>query len=104
MLFLDPFPPRPAKTGPFIILLCLTPDDFTHQRRASGWERVKLCLPQLQHSSKFYMGLVLLLTAIFFIQFLLQKISKHVHWNCIFPCKYQIKIPLPPQQSVLVYI
>ena len=33
-------PPRPAKTGPFIILLCLTPDDFTCQGRASGWERV----------------------------------------------------------------
>ena len=28
-------------TVPFVILLCLTPDDFTHQWRASGWERVK---------------------------------------------------------------
>ena len=33
--------PRPAKTVPFVTLLCLTPDDFTHQWRASGWERVK---------------------------------------------------------------
>ena len=33
--------PRPAKTVPFVILLCLTPDDFTRQGRASGWERVK---------------------------------------------------------------
>ena len=31
---------RPAKTVPFVILLCLTPDNFTHQWRASGWERV----------------------------------------------------------------
>ena len=35
------FPPRPAETAPFVILLCLTPNDFTHQGRASGWERVK---------------------------------------------------------------
>ena len=33
-------PPRPAKTGPFIILLCLTQDDFTCQGRASVSERV----------------------------------------------------------------
>ena len=39
-LFLNPFSPRPAKTVPFVILLCLTPDDFTRQGRASGWERV----------------------------------------------------------------
>ena len=39
-LFLNPFPLRPAKTVPFVILLCLTPDDFTYQGRASGWERV----------------------------------------------------------------
>ena len=32
--------PRLAKTIPFVILLCLTPDDFTRQWRASGWERV----------------------------------------------------------------
>ena len=40
MLF-NPFPPRAAKSGHFVILLCLTPDDFTRQRRAPGWERVK---------------------------------------------------------------
>ena len=40
-LFLNPFPPRPAKTVPFVMLLCLMPDNFTRQRRASGWERVK---------------------------------------------------------------
>ena len=33
LFLLNPFPPKPAKTGPFIILLCLTPDDFTHQGR-----------------------------------------------------------------------
>ena len=34
--FLD----RP-KTSPFVILLCLTPDDFTHQGRAStGWKEL----------------------------------------------------------------
>ena len=32
--------PRPAKTVPFVILLCLMPDDFTDQWRASRWERV----------------------------------------------------------------
>ena len=36
--------PRSAKTGPFVILLCLTPDDFTCQWRVSGWERVKFSL------------------------------------------------------------
>ena len=30
------------KADTFVILLCLTPDNFTCQRRASGWERVKL--------------------------------------------------------------
>ena len=35
-LFLNPFPPRAAKSGHFVILLCLTPDDFTRQRRAPG--------------------------------------------------------------------
>ena len=33
-------PHRSAKTIPFVILLCLwTPDKFTRQGRASGWER-----------------------------------------------------------------
>ena len=41
-LFLKHSSPRLAKTVPFVILLCLTPDDFTHQWRASGWERVKM--------------------------------------------------------------
>ena len=36
----NPFPPGLAKTKPFIILLCLMPNNFTHQWRASGWERV----------------------------------------------------------------
>ena len=31
---------RPGQTVPFVILLCLMPDDFTCQWRASGWERV----------------------------------------------------------------
>ena len=38
---INPFDPRAAKSGHFVILLCLTPDDFTCQRRAPGWERVK---------------------------------------------------------------
>ena len=37
---INPFPPRAAKSGHFVILLSLTPDDFTCQRRACGWERV----------------------------------------------------------------
>ena len=28
----NPFLPRAAKSGHFVILLCLMPDDFTHQR------------------------------------------------------------------------
>ena len=36
-LFFNSFSPRPAKTIPFVILLCLTPYDST-----SGWERVNL--------------------------------------------------------------
>ena len=27
--------------GAFVILLCLTPDDFTRERRAPGWEMLK---------------------------------------------------------------
>ena len=30
----NPLPPRPAKLGSFVILLCLTPNDFTRQGRA----------------------------------------------------------------------
>ena len=41
ILLVLPFPPRVAKTSSFVILLCLMSDDFTHQGRASGWERVK---------------------------------------------------------------
>ena len=28
------------KLAPLLILLCLTPDNFTRQRRGSGWKRV----------------------------------------------------------------
>ena len=35
------FPPRQAKSTFFVILLCLTPDDFTHWRRATELERIK---------------------------------------------------------------
>ena len=38
-----------AQTIPFVTLLCLTPDDFTRQWRASGWERVKKLLFLTQH-------------------------------------------------------
>ena len=41
--YCNPFPPAlqtVAKTAPFVILPYLMPDDFTRQRRASGWERV----------------------------------------------------------------
>ena len=34
---INPFSPRPAKTGHFVILLCLTPYDFTCQGKASWW-------------------------------------------------------------------
>ena len=37
----NPFPPRAAKNGHFVILLCLTPDDCIPQRRAPVWLRVK---------------------------------------------------------------
>ena len=37
---INPFSPRPAKTGHFVILLCRTPYNFTRQGRASRWERV----------------------------------------------------------------
>ena len=33
-MLMNPFPPRQAKTGSFVILLCLTSDDFTRQGRA----------------------------------------------------------------------
>ena len=33
--------PRPAKTVPFAILLCLIPDDFTRQWRASGSSAIR---------------------------------------------------------------
>ena len=38
----NPFPHRATKSEHFAILLCLTPDDFTRQRRASGWGRVNI--------------------------------------------------------------
>ena len=38
-VLINPFPPRAAKSRHFIILLCLMPDNFTCQRRASGWEK-----------------------------------------------------------------
>ena len=31
----NPFPPRPAKTSPFVILLCLTQGNFTREGKAS---------------------------------------------------------------------
>ena len=49
-ILINLFPPRPAKTGPFVILLCLMPDDFTHQERA-GWERVNVMPPPLVTST-----------------------------------------------------
>ena len=33
---INPLLPRPAKTGHFVILLCLMLDDFTRQGRAFG--------------------------------------------------------------------
>ena len=32
----------PQRMEPFNLLLCLTPDDFTHQRAKSRWESVKV--------------------------------------------------------------
>ena len=37
---INPFPPRPAQTAPFVIFLCLMPDNFPHQGRASKREMV----------------------------------------------------------------
>ena len=37
---INPFPPRLATTVPFVILLCLMPDNFTCQGKFSGWEKV----------------------------------------------------------------
>ena len=42
ILYINFFSPRLAKTVSFVILPCLTPNDFTCQARASGWERVNL--------------------------------------------------------------
>ena len=39
-VLINPFPPTAAKSGHFVISLCLMPGDFTCQRRASGWEMV----------------------------------------------------------------
>ena len=39
-MLINPFTPRPAKTGHFVILLCLMPDKFTCQGRDSEWKRV----------------------------------------------------------------
>ena len=46
LLHLNLSSPRPAKTVSFVVLLCLTPDDFTRQWRASGWERVNDLMSQ----------------------------------------------------------
>ena len=52
MSYFNPFsPPRPAKTIHFVILLCLTPYDFTRQGRASGWERINTLVVKI-HCNK----------------------------------------------------
>ena len=40
MLTLNPFPLRLVKTGLFINLFCLMPDEFTCQGKVTGWEMV----------------------------------------------------------------
>ena len=40
VIYFNLFPPKAAKSRHFVILLCVTPDDFTRQRRATGWESV----------------------------------------------------------------
>ena len=41
---MNPFHPRAAKSSHSVVIL-LTADDFTHQRRAPGWKKVKtICL------------------------------------------------------------
>ena len=42
MILINVFSPRLAKTVPFVIFLCITPEDFTRQWRASGWEHLQL--------------------------------------------------------------
>ena len=47
-VYINSFSPRPAKTIPSVILLCLTRYDFTRHRRASGWERVDYPVPKIK--------------------------------------------------------
>ena len=46
-----PLPDQPKPSPLLLFLLCLTPDDFTHQWRATGWEKVngnaKIDLPTI---------------------------------------------------------
>ena len=55
----NPSPPRLTKTGSFVILLCLTPDNFTHQGRASGWESVNPFPPRSAKTGPFVILLCL---------------------------------------------
>ena len=63
-MLVNPFPPSPAQIASFVMLLCLTPNDFTHQERerellggkgltgpiahlssltlSTGWERIEV--------------------------------------------------------------
>ena len=51
--WINPFLPRAAKSRHFVILLCLTSDDFTPQRRASGWETGGVSINLTNHNLVF---------------------------------------------------
>ena len=52
-----PFLSQTVQNWPFVVLLCLTPDDFTRQWRASGWERVKWWLSNLPECKQGYFNI-----------------------------------------------
>ena len=50
----NPFSPKLAKTVPFVISLCLTPDNFTRQGRSSGRERINWFYLHISLPSPFF--------------------------------------------------
>ena len=48
--------PFPSKAGPFVILLCLTPDDFTSQGWGKGsFQHIHFTVQSVTRSSCLYM-------------------------------------------------
>ena len=67
--------------GPFIILLCLTPNDFTRQGRASGWEMVKVAPYSTFYFTNYSLKrvVILLITNFFWIRlsYIIFKVNEH---------------------------